>query len=200
MAPPKPPKSKAGFANRLTAKVGPLPVWGWAAAILGAYLLYTRLRPASAAVPATDTTATPDTSGDTGSQVPASGQGSAADNLNGTLLDQLGANTSSIDALTSQLLQGGGSYSYGDAPAAGTPQGAVAQDGPASSPTVATHPVAVGGNVSHATQTQSGSLSWGGQTFTSKVAFDAWAKAHGSSTNAELKQHPQAKAIYSTLR
>lgn len=199
MAPSKPPKTKAGVGARLTAKVGPLPVWGWAAAILGAYLLYTHFHPAAAA-PATDATPAPDTSGNTGSQVPASGQGSASDNLNGALLDQLSANTSSIDALTSQLLQGSGSYSYGDAPAAGTPQGAIAQDGPASSPTVAMQPTAVGGNVAHATQTQSGSLSWGGQTFTTKVAFDSWAKAHGSSTNAELKQHPQAKAIYSTLR
>lgn len=203
--PPKPPKSKAGLGQRLTAKVGPLPVWGWAVAILGAYLLYTRLHPAAAAATSsTNSTATPDTSGDSASQVPSSGQGNAADNMNGLLLDQLSANTSSLDALTSQLLQGGGSYAYGDAPPAGTAPGAIAQDGPASAPTIApgraNAPTAIGGSAAHATQTQAGSLNWGGQTFTTKTAFDSWAKAHGSSTSAELKKHPQAKAIYSTLR
>lgn len=200
--PPKPPKSKAGLGQRLTAKVGPLPVWGWAVAILGAYLLYTRLHPAAAAATSsTNSTATPDTSGDSASQVPSSGQGSAADNMNGLLLDQLSANTSSLDALTSQLLQGGGSYAYGDAPPAGTAPGAIAQDGPAFRPAEPSHPAAVGAPpAQHQTQTQTGSLNWGGQTFTTKTAFDSWAKAHGSSTSAELKRHPQAKAIYSTLR
>lgn len=34
------PKAAAGLKGRLTAKVGPLPVWAWAAVILGAFLAY----------------------------------------------------------------------------------------------------------------------------------------------------------------
>lgn len=193
------PARRQGLAGRLTAKVGPLPVWAWAAVILGAYLLYTRLHPAAVTSPG-DTTATPDTSGDSGAQSPSSGMGGTADNMNQALFDSLSANTSSLDALTSQLLSQPSPYSnYGDAPALGTPAGDTSQGtGPASQPTPA--PTAAAAPAGHLTQTAAGKLSWGGLTFTSKAAFDSWAKAHGSSTTAELRNHPQARAIYSTLR
>jgi hypothetical protein len=192
----------------MTAKVGPLPVWGWAVAIIGAYLLYTRLHPAPAATPSTtDTTATPDTSGDSGSQIPASGAGSAADNFSGALLDQLGANTSAIDALTSQILSQpvpGGDANGSPLPGAPVDTGgaaAPAAQPSATAPPPTPHPVATGAPIGqHTTQTAAGQLQWGGLTFTTKAAFDSWAKSHGSSTAAELKQHPQARQIYGTLR
>lgn len=208
MAPPSTPRSKAGFQQRLTAKVGPLPVWGWAVAILGTYLLYTQLRPSGSST-TTPTTLTDATSGnDSGAQVPASGQGSPADNVSGGMLDSLGANTSAVDALTSQLLSA--TPVIMDAAGSPTPGADVTQTSgnasppPASAPTVTQptpHPAAVGAPpAQHMTQTAAGKLAWGGLTFTSKAAFDSWAKAHGSSTNAELNNHPQAKAIYSTLK
>src|SRR5439155_1335644 len=100
--------------------------WAWAAVILGAYLLYTRLRPSSSAAPSGDATAaapSDSTSGsDSGAQVPASGGGGAADNLPAGLLDTLNANTASLDALTSQVLSQPTPYSnFGDSPMAGIP-------------------------------------------------------------------------------
>jgi hypothetical protein len=116
------PKSGGGLGKRLTRKVGPLPVWAWAAVILGAYLLWSRRSGGAATADTTAPTPTATSAGsDSLAQVPASGQGSSADNLNGVLLDQLSANTSSLDALTSQLLSAGPYQNFGDAPAAGTP-------------------------------------------------------------------------------
>jgi len=196
VAAPSARKGTRGLQRRLTAKVGPLPVWGWAAAILAAYFLYSRMRP-PAATTSNDVASASTPDGSTGSaQVPASGQGSPADNMNGDLLGQLGANTAAIDALTSQILSASPfPYEYGDAPAAGS--GSVAAQ-----PTVqtASTPQQVGANAGHATQTAAGTLQWGGLTFTTKAAFDRWAKAHGTTAAAEFKTHPQARAIYGTLR
>lgn len=209
-------KSTRGLVNRLTAKVGPLPVWAWAAAILAAYFLYSRMRPPAATTTGdTASASTPD--GSTGSaQVPASGQGSPADNLSSGLLSQLGANTAAIDALTSQILSQPTPYSnFGDAPAAGTPASDLGYgSGPAAVPTTPSPndnrvspsghtptPTAVGASPGRgATQTTAGVLKWGGLTFTTKAAFDSWARSHGTTTNAELSNHPQARAIYSTLK
>lgn len=200
-------KNRRGLVTRLTTKVGPLPVWGWAAVILGAYLLYSRMRPPAATK--TDEVAsasTPD--GTTGAaQVPASGQGSSADNLSQTLLESLGANTSAIDALTAQVLSMPTPYSnFGDAPAAGTPAADLGQGtGPASQPQTqaptTTQPVQAGASPGRGgTQAQAGVLKWGGLAFTTKTQFDSWARAHGTTTARELNKHPTAKAIYSTLR
>lgn len=204
MAPPvRTPKSRRGLVNRLTAKVGPLPVWAWAAVILGAYLLYSRLGAQSKATTSPDAASASTPDGTTGAaQVPASGQGSSADNLSGSLLDSLGADTSAIDALTAQILSAPTPYSnYGDAPPAGTGPAAaptVSQPAPAPGPTGQT--ITANTGAGHLTQTTAGVLKWGGVTFTTKAQFDSWAAAHGSSTAAELSNHPQAKAIYSTLR
>lgn len=199
MAPPSvtPKSTKRGLVTRLTAKVGPLPVWGWAAVILGAYLLYSRMRPPAATTTA-DTSSASTTDGTTGSaQVPASGQGGSVDNLSGQLFDALGANSAAVDALTSQILSQPVPFTeFGDAPAAGS-------GGPAAQPTTqaptTTTPQQIGANAGHATQTQAGSLKWGGVSFTTKKAFDQWAKSHGTTTARELNNHPQAKAIYSSL-
>lgn len=199
--------SNRGLEARLTRKVGPLPVWAWAASIIAAYLLYTKLRPASSQTGTfADTPANPaDTTAGDGSP-PASGQGGAVDNLSQGLLDQLGANTASIDALTSQILQGGFGYAGGDAfgdPAAamppGAPPGSVSQAGPASSPS---QPNVTTGAVAapHQTQTTAGVLSWGGINFTSRGAFDRWASQHGTSSAKIFKTHPQAKQLYGTLK
>jgi hypothetical protein len=193
---------------RLQRKVGPLPVWGWAAVILGAFLAYTRLSKSSSAA-STDSTGVTSNDGTTGSdaQQPASGGGTAADNLSGDLLAGLDANTSAIDSLTSQILSMPTPYSnVGDGPLAGAPAADPAQSGgdtsaPASQPT-ASQPATsaqVGGNV-HETQTAAGVLHWGGVTFTDKASFDRWARAHGTTTAKELSSHPQARSIYSTLR
>jgi hypothetical protein len=201
---PKPKPSKRGLGSRLSAKVGPLPVWAWAAVILGAYLLYTRLHPATAT---SDTTATPDTSGDSGAQSPSSGMGGSGDNMSQALFDSLSANTSSVDALTSQLLSQPTPYSeFGDSPLAGYPTGDTSQgSGPASQPTTQPTPATpaaapAAAPAGHPTQTTAGKLSWGGLTFTTKAAFDNWARTHGTTTAKELSNHPQAKAIYSTLK
>lgn len=96
----------------LKEKKGPLPVWAWALIVaVGAFLAYRRYA-GSATSPASSTTSTPTgsavsdqtpvTSGDTGSP-PASGQGSAADNVNDTLLSQLSGLGSSVDALTAAV-------------------------------------------------------------------------------------------------
>lgn len=69
----------------MTRKVGPLPVWAWAAVILGAYLLYSHFHPSSATAASTPVGADPGSD----AQQPASGQGNAADNLNGQMLDLL---------------------------------------------------------------------------------------------------------------
>lgn len=102
-----PPRDLAG---RFTAKVGPLPVWVWAALILvTGYLLYrltagrtgtsTGAEPAGSAV---DPNSTPVT-GDDGAPPASSGQGGAADNLNDGLLSQLSGFQSSIDSLTAAV-------------------------------------------------------------------------------------------------
>lgn len=103
-ATPPAPGKKRSLGARLTGKVGPLPVWAWAALILGAYLLYSHFHQTAAAPAATDTTsdtsmtdpnATP-VGSDTGNP-PASGQGGVADNMTGDPL------STSIDALTAAI-------------------------------------------------------------------------------------------------
>jgi hypothetical protein len=212
VAPVRTPKSKRGLVNRLTAKVGPLPVWVWAAVILGAYLLYSRLGAQSTATTSPDAASASTPDGTTGAaQVPASGQGGAADNLSSSLLDSIGADTASIDALTSQILSMPTPYSnFGDGPAAGTPAGdlgygvgpaaqpTVTQAAPAPGPTGAAIPANTGAG--HLTQTAAGVLKWGGVNFTTKDQFNSWAAAHGTTATRELSNHPQARAIYSTLK
>lgn len=206
--------AKPSLEARLTRKVGPLPVWGWAAVILGAFLIYTRLS-AKAGAASTDATGITSNDGTTGSaQVPASGSGSPADNVSSALLDQLDVNTSALDALTSQILSIPTPYSnVGDGPLIGAPASDASQTqtaeqpeptapaAPAAQPTVSQPATAaqVGGNV-HTTQTAAGVLHWGGLTFTDKASFDRWARAHGTTTTKELSNHPQARSIYSTLR
>lgn len=196
MAPKPKPKRSPGLAARMTRKVGPLPVWAWAGLILAAYYLWSRRRgassPASSSSAGSSDAAASDAAtsagSDAGAQVPSSGQGSPADNLSAPLLDQLSANTSAIDQLT-QAVSAAYPYSgYADAPAATAP-----------APATATA-AAKGAPPAHQTQTTAGVLHWGGLTFTSKAAFDRWARSHGTTTQAELRNHPQARAIYSTLR
>lgn len=199
---PQPKPSKSGLGSRLQAKVGPLPVWAWAAVILGAYLLYSRLHTNTSST--SNSTATPDTSGSSGADTVSSGQGSSADNMSQAMFDSLSANTSSLDALTSQLLSTPIGSGFGPTdPMPGDNAGGTASQPAATAPPTssATAPAATGAPpAAHPTQTAAGKLSWGGLTFTTKSAFDSWAKAHGSSTTAELRNHPQARAIYSTLK
>lgn len=181
---------------RFTRKVGPLPVWAWAAVILGLFLLYSHFHASTGTAAAQpDTTAVPAATGDGSAQVPSSGQGTAADNLSQGLIDQLGASTASVDALTSQLLQG----TTDTVPVEGAPPGASSQAGPASSPT---QPSVITGAIAspHQTQTTAGILSWDGINFTSRSSFDQWAQKHGTSSANIFKTHPQAKALYSTLK
>lgn len=66
MAAPSKPPAKKGM--NLTKKVGPLPVWAWAAiALIGGYLLYEHYKSSASSTPATSATApAADTSGSTG--------------------------------------------------------------------------------------------------------------------------------------
>lgn len=202
-----PAAANRGVAARLTAKVGPLPVWAWAAVILGAFLLYTRTAGKASSAAATDATGVTSNDGTTsdGAQVPASGAGTPADNVSSQLIEGLNANTAALDQVTSQLLSMPTPYSnVGDGPLIGAPdtsQQPTTPAGPAAQPT-ATQPATagqVGGNV-HATQTAAGVLHWGGLTFTTKAAFDQWARSHGTTTAKELSNHPQAASIYGTLK
>lgn len=204
--------SKKSLGARLTAKVGPLPVWAWAAVILGAYLLYTRVSGSSSAAtasPTTDATGVTANDGTTGdAQVPAGGAGTPTDNVSSQVAQALDLNSSVLDALTSQILSMPTPYSeFGDSPLAGAPAtdnsqtSSPSSSGPASQPTQQQPATAAqaGGNV-HQTQTAAGVLHWGGLTFTTKAAFDQWARAHGTTTAKELSNHPQAAQIYGTLR
>lgn len=190
-----PPTSKtAGLAGRLTRKVGPLPVWGWAAAILGAYLLYTRLHPSADTGAAEPLPATPADSNAGPVGVGSNGAGSNGAGVDNDLIGQLyQTNAATIDQLTAALLT---QQSY--QAAAGEAPGAVAQAGAAS--TATSSAAAQGAASGHQTQTQSGRLLWDGKVFTTQAGFQAWAKAHGTSPSAIFRNHPQAKAIYSTLK
>jgi len=111
-------KSSRGIGARLTAKVGPLPVWGWALLLLIAgYLVYRFSGAGSSSSSSSsgatnsdgsnlgtdagvsDSSTTP-AGGDTGGSPPASGQGGAADNLSSDLFGQLTGLQGSVDALT----------------------------------------------------------------------------------------------------
>lgn len=100
----------------MTAKVGPLPVWAWALAILVVgYLIYRHSSSSPSSTSASDTSSTdnstpapPDTSGTPGPDNTGGGSstGGAGDggNLNDELLSQLSGFGNSIDALTSAVL------------------------------------------------------------------------------------------------
>lgn len=101
-------KPAAKAKQALTRKLGPLPVWAWAAAVLGVYLAYSRL-PSRAA--ASQTTAVPVTGSTSGAgsaaQEPSGGGGgSPATNMPLDLLTKLfGQQAGTIDSLLSQVLQ-----------------------------------------------------------------------------------------------
>ena len=100
--------AKRSLETRLTTKLGPLPVWAWAAVILGLYYAYTKLgksSPAAAPVSAPTTTDPNQTPVSADTSVPASsgGGGSPSSNLNDTLLSQLSGFQSSIDQLTAAV-------------------------------------------------------------------------------------------------
>lgn len=195
-APARPNNSGRTLAGRLTRKVGPLPVWAWAALILGLALLYLRLRPVDSAAADTPSPAAAEgTGGAAGSVSPAGPYGDAQQSND--LLSQLyGTNAATIDTLTNTLLTQASLKTD-----AGAPQGAVSTAGPASSPTVSQpRPPATAASPRGTTQTQSKVLNWDGKAFTTKAGFNAWAKARGYNVNTYLSNKPQAKAIYATLK
>lgn len=207
MAPPNPPSTGGSFADRLTRKVGPLPVWAWAAVILTVgYLIYRRSGGGAAAQTTTAPLSTSTSGTDTGAVSGGGGSGTPSSNLTPDLFGHIyDANVGTIDALTNAIVNQ--SALAASSLEAGGPPGAVSQSGAASAPTVnapggaATPPaVKVGGSTAHETQTAPGSLSWGGKTFTTKAGFDAWATQHKTTTKAELANHPQARQIYGTLK
>jgi hypothetical protein len=110
------------LSQRLTAKAGPLPVWAWAAVLLGAFLAYNHFHSSSSSTSTsstgaggsstgtTDTTTdtTPVTSGDSSSDTGTGGGGGSASNVNDELLSQLSGFQSSIDSLTAAVQQSDG--------------------------------------------------------------------------------------------
>lgn len=203
MPPPAPkPKSAGGIGGRLTRKVGPLPVWAWAAAILAAYLLYSRL--SSGGPPAASEPPAPAPSDGTGNDagpgiLPSVGgsSGSFGDpGQSNDLLAQLyGVNAASIDSLTSALLTKQSIEAAN--PNEGGPPGASSQ-ATAMAPTPA--PVAASkASPPGTSQPQAGVLYWDGKAFATKTAFNAWLKARGFNAQKYLANKPQAKAIYSAL-
>ena len=137
---PKPASSRS-FGARMTAKVGPLPVWAWALAILVVgYLVYRHSSASSststssttdtssgdATAPTTDTS----TSGSPGPDQTGGSGGPDAASLNDSLLSQLAGFQGSIDALTAAVLStsafvpgGGDSGSGSQVPNGTTPPG-----------------------------------------------------------------------------
>lgn len=113
---------------RLTAKVGPLPVWAWALLLFVGVALAVRFtRAGGGTAPTTDTT-TPATTpvgaidsdttpvgSDTGSPPAASGQGGAADNLNDALYAQLAGVSASVDSLSALVQTSPAFWSFSDA-------------------------------------------------------------------------------------
>lgn len=92
----------ADLGERLTAKAGPLPVWGWAVLAVGGYFLYQHFKGSSASTSTSGTPASAST--DTGAVSGTSGQGNAADNVNSNLLAALLQESQSAqDALTQAL-------------------------------------------------------------------------------------------------
>lgn len=121
----------------LTRKLGPAPVWLWAAAALT--LVFVLMRSSGAAAGA----ALPSSSTSSGgAQPPASGQGTPADNMTA---DQLASLLGNLQASTDALLQAVQSQNAHGAGGGGTasnaPQGAVSQSGAASEPTIPREPL-----------------------------------------------------------
>lgn len=107
--------SSRSLGARFTAKVGPLPVWAWALAILVVgYLVYRHSSSSSSTTSTTDTSSTdastpapPDTSGTPGPDNTGGGTstgGPDQGSLNDELLSQLSGFGNSIDALTAAVL------------------------------------------------------------------------------------------------
>lgn len=103
----------SGVSGRLGAKLGPLPVWGWAVLAVGLYVGYRLLAGGSggsdspAPVGVSYPTNTPVTSGgsvDSGSG--SSGLGSVPDNLSGDYLDAYGQLVDAYGGINSALLGG----------------------------------------------------------------------------------------------
>lgn len=103
----------------LTRKVGPLPVYGWVALALILFLLYRHVSSASGAT-SQQTPVTPNVG--SAAQQPASGQGTAADNVDSGLLDALNANSAAYDKLLAAL-QYGTSATSGGGSNGGVPSG-----------------------------------------------------------------------------
>lgn len=203
MAPPAPkppaPGGGGGLVGRFTRKVGPLPVWAWAAAILGLILLYMRFGGASGP-PAAEEVAPPGPvdGADGGGSGTVSGGGSGDAGSSNDLLAQLyGINAGTIDSLTAALLTQRSLDETAPTPTPGTVGGtnmapsATHPNGPAAAPVASAPP--------GTTQRQANVLVWDGQRFTTKAGFNAWAKARGFNVQQYLSNRPQAKAIYSTL-
>ncbi len=134
--PAKPSASRRGVVQRFTGKVGPLPVWAWAALILVVGYLVYRVSGAgkgsSADTSATTDSATadtPTTSGDSGNP-PAGGGGNAADNMNGDLLSSLGGLQGSVDSLTA-LVQSTPAFGTGDGNSGDSGSGSLIPNGTA---------------------------------------------------------------------
>jgi hypothetical protein len=139
VAPPPSPGKAApkGMAGRLTAKVGPLPVWAWAAvALVVGYYVYKRSSSSSAS---TTTPATTDTSTTTPSTTDTSGTpttdttdtttDSGLSTLDSSLLALLGQES---DSLASAITATSANKASG--PASGGPPSSSSPNGPAASP------------------------------------------------------------------
>lgn len=123
--------------NAVTRKVGPLPLWAWAAAVAAiVWLVFLRAPSAGAGTGSTSA------AGGSGAQQPASGQGTPADNLNADALAQLlAAQKSSYDALLAALQSttaGGASGTTG--PGYGAPGGSTVDSGSNNAPPSAAAP------------------------------------------------------------
>jgi hypothetical protein len=89
-------------AKAISKRIGPLPAWAWAVSAIVVYFLYKRFAAggtsAAATSPASVATSTQPFQVSTGGSAPASGQGSAVDNVTASLLAAFGQNLVDVNS------------------------------------------------------------------------------------------------------
>jgi hypothetical protein len=195
----------------LTRKLGPLPAWGWTLiAFAGVY--YWRHRNAAASQTATGTAAGVAAGAGYGYGDVGSGGGGGGGGL-----------PPDAQPLADAPTQADGAPVSWDPTQAQAPNGATpttsspASSSPAPSTTIrsdplpfalpgagrgSSQPLAPAANPLSVLNLSGGltqPLMWGGKTFYTQTAFQAWARQHGSTVRGELARHPEAARVYAQL-
>lgn len=198
----------------LTRHLGPQPAWAWLGELAGGLYLYRRHQAASNTAAAGGAGAAGGPA-DVGAASYYGGYAPTSPSDSGGLptgdqSSQPGASPPVVyDPATDSYVTPGGDLGTGDLGAGDnfgnppipvpTPPGTVSNTTPRprghlSQPltTIAT----IGGRQ---VPMQTHQLVWGGKTFRSQAAFQAWARAHGTSVSKIFAKHPEAHRLYQTL-